>query len=231
MIAACLQQPPRSTCNRSRLKSGAWRPATARCSTNSRTGFALSIQRSHVLERRRGWPYDATRRACAPFAATSGRLGRAAEDLCIGRIAGAGQPVNGSRLAPAPVELEKRSRPASPFSLQAARSMSTRKASEMQLAPTVRRIVGEQIHLSVHGADCLILFARRRSGMPLDRSVDLRRGRPRSVKPGRGWAPSGSSSRSATSRSWPHGTTAIPTSRSRRRVLRCASAATTPSQS
>jgi hypothetical protein len=32
-----------------------------------------------------GWPYDATRRACAPFTATSGRLGRAAEDLCIGR--------------------------------------------------------------------------------------------------------------------------------------------------
>jgi hypothetical protein len=47
--------------------------------------------------------------------------------------------------------------------------MWTRKASEMQLAPAVRRTVAEQIHLSVHGADCLILFARRRSGMPLDR--------------------------------------------------------------
>jgi hypothetical protein len=44
--------------------------------------------------------------------------------------------------------------------------MWTRKASEMLLAPAVRRTVGEQIHLSVHGADCLILFARRAQGCP-----------------------------------------------------------------
>jgi hypothetical protein len=64
--------------------------------------------------------------------------------------------------------------------------MWTRKASEMQLAPAVRRTVGEQIHLSVLGADCLILSDRRRSGMPLDGCVDLCQGRLKSDPSERG---------------------------------------------